>query len=87
MGPFNSNMPLCPADQHCSQWARKHMKYCLCNAKDGVSLFLGMVSVASWGVAEIPQIITNYREKSTEGLSIGFLLTWIIGYCLVLVIV
>lgn len=63
------------------------MKYCLCNAKDGVSLFLGMVSVASWGVAEIPQIITNYREKSTEGLSIGFLLTWIIGYCLVLVIV
>ncbi|PKI58928.1 hypothetical protein CRG98_020674 [Punica granatum] len=79
MGSFNSNMPVCPANQHCSQWARKNMKYCLCNAKDGVSLFLGLVSVISWGVAEVPQIITNYRQKSTEGLSIGFLLTWIIG--------
>ncbi|CAK7340343.1 unnamed protein product [Dovyalis caffra] len=49
------------------------------NTKDGVSLTLGMISVLSWGVAEIPQIITNYKEKSTEGLSLAFLLTWIVG--------
>jgi len=47
--------------------------------KDGVSLTSGMISVLSWGVAEIPQIVTNYKEKSTEGLSLAFLLTWIIG--------
>lgn len=47
--------------------------------KDGVSLTLGVISVLSWGVAEIPQIITNYKKKSTEGLSLAFLLTWIIG--------
>lgn len=56
------------------------MKYCLCGTKDGVSLTLGMISVISWGVAEIPQIVTNYREKSSDGLSLAFLLTWILGY-------
>ncbi|KAL9361220.1 hypothetical protein Peur_044005 [Populus x canadensis] len=74
---FKSTMPICP--QHCSRWARVYMEYCLCNMKDGVSLTLGMISVLSWGVAEIPQIVTNYKEKSTEGLSLAFLLTWIIG--------
>ncbi|KAG6743607.1 hypothetical protein POTOM_052306 [Populus tomentosa] len=70
-------MPTCP--QYCSQWARIYLKYCLCSMKDGVSITLGVISVLSWGVAEIPQIITNYKKKSTEGLSLAFLLTWIIG--------
>ncbi|XP_024003860.1 uncharacterized protein LOC18027639 isoform X1 [Eutrema salsugineum] len=47
--------------------------------RDGLSLSLGVISVISWGVAEIPQIMTNYSEKSTEGLSIAFLTTWMIG--------
>lgn len=63
----------------CSQWAAEHMGYCLCGTKDGVSLVLGALSVLSWVVAEIPQIITNFRDKSTEGLSFWFLITWIIG--------
>ncbi|KAJ6749527.1 hypothetical protein OIU85_000190 [Salix viminalis] len=70
-------MPMCP--QYCSQWARIYMKYCLCSMKDGASLTLGVISVLSWGVAEIPQIITNYKKKSTEGLSLAFLFTWIVG--------
>ncbi|XP_016505560.1 vacuolar lysine transporter YPQ1 isoform X2 [Nicotiana tabacum] len=44
-----------------------------------VSLALGLISVVSWGVAEIPQIITNYKQKSTEGLSLFFLFAWIVG--------
>jgi uncharacterized protein with PQ loop repeat len=27
----------------------------------------------------VPQIITNYKHKSTEGLSLAFLMTWIVG--------
>lgn len=54
-------------------------------ARDGVALTLGVVSVVSWGVAEVPQIVSNYREKSTEGLSIAFLATWIVGDILNLV--
>ncbi|KAK9075918.1 hypothetical protein SSX86_004248 [Deinandra increscens subsp. villosa] len=79
MGVVRSNLPVCSADQHCSQWARQYMKYCLCTRKDWISLILGIVSVVSWGVAEVPQIITNYKEKSSEGLALGFLLTWILG--------
>ncbi|ONK54838.1 uncharacterized protein A4U43_UnF10800 [Asparagus officinalis] len=70
---------ICSPSQHCSQWAWTYLKYCLCNAKDGFALTLGLVSVLSWGVAEVPQIITNYREKSAEGLSVLFLMTWIVG--------
>ncbi|XP_056177425.1 probable vacuolar amino acid transporter YPQ1 [Syzygium oleosum] len=79
MGPSRSDMPLCPAGRHCAQWARKHMQYCLCSARDGISLSLGVVSVISWGVAEIPQIVTNYKQKSAEGVSIAFLMTWVLG--------
>uniref|UniRef100_A0A1J3J698 Putative vacuolar amino acid transporter YPQ1 n=1 Tax=Noccaea caerulescens TaxID=107243 RepID=A0A1J3J698_NOCCA len=49
------------------------------SVRDELSLSLGVISVISWGVAEIPQVMTNYSEKSTEGLSIAFLTTWIIG--------
>ncbi|KAL3755061.1 hypothetical protein ACJRO7_002173 [Eucalyptus globulus] len=79
MRPFGNDMPRCPASRHCTRWARKYMQYCLCSTRDGVSLSLGVVSVISWGVAEIPQIVTNYKQKSAEGLSIAFLMTWVVG--------
>lgn len=71
--------PACSLNQHCWKWAQIYLKYCLCSLKDGAALALGLLSVVSWGVAEVPQIITNYKEKSTEGLSIAFLMTWIVG--------
>jgi uncharacterized protein with PQ loop repeat len=40
---------------------------------------MGLLSVVSWGVAEVPQIITNFQEKSTEGISLLFLMTWVVG--------
>jgi uncharacterized protein with PQ loop repeat len=27
----------------------------------------------------VPQIITNFQEKSTEGISLLFLMTWVVG--------
>ncbi|CAN8238240.1 unnamed protein product [Cochlearia groenlandica] len=49
------------------------------NFRDGLSLSLGFISLVSWTVAEIPQIVTNYNQKSTRGLSITFLTTWLLG--------
>lgn len=81
MGIFSGTPPpSCPSSPRCAQWAQTYLKYCLCSTKDGVALGLGLASVISWGVAEVPQIITNYKQKSTEGLSIAFLMTWIVGY-------
>ncbi|XVF56301.1 hypothetical protein PTKIN_Ptkin06aG0108100 [Pterospermum kingtungense] len=74
-------MATCPTRRRgeCWEWARVYINYCICSGRDQVSFGLGLLSVISWGVAEIPQIITNYKEKSVEGLSLGFLITWIIG--------
>lgn len=81
MGIFSGTPPpSCPSAPHCAEWAKVYLKYCLCSTKDGVALGLGLASVLSWGIAEVPQIITNYKQKSTEGLSIAFLMTWIVGY-------
>ncbi|PIN06417.1 hypothetical protein CDL12_21025 [Handroanthus impetiginosus] len=79
MGLLKSKSGICPVDQHCAEWARRYLGCCFCSTKDGFSMALGLISVISWSVAEIPQIVTNYRQKSAEGLSILFLLTWIIG--------
>ncbi|KAL5707575.1 hypothetical protein ACHQM5_018464 [Ranunculus cassubicifolius] len=70
---------ICPRERGCWRWAETYLKYCLCSPRDKLSLVLGALSVLSWGVAEVPQIITNYNRKSTEGLSIAFLITWILG--------
>ncbi|XP_039065531.1 probable vacuolar amino acid transporter YPQ1 [Hibiscus syriacus] len=72
-------MATCSLDGECWEWAKAYLDDCICSRRDQVSFGLGLVSVLSWGVAEIPQIITNYKEKSVEGLSLSFLITWIIG--------
>ncbi|KAL3723875.1 hypothetical protein ACJRO7_035964 [Eucalyptus globulus] len=63
----------------CVRWVEKYFKDCLCNAKDEASFGFGMISLVCWGVAEIPQIITNFRTKSSHGVSLAFLLTWVAG--------
>ncbi|ESW33915.1 hypothetical protein PHAVU_001G108900 [Phaseolus vulgaris] len=65
----------CHGNQHCLQLAKENLS----SVRESASFFLGLISVIVWVVAEIPQIITNYRTKSTEGLSLTFLVTWIIG--------
>ncbi|KAF3776661.1 putative vacuolar amino acid transporter [Nymphaea thermarum] len=72
-------MVVCPRSEQCWEWARVYMNYCICDAKDLASFSLGMLSVLSWSVAEVPQIITNYKTKTTEGISAAFLLTWVLG--------
>ncbi|KAI3777060.1 hypothetical protein L1987_46854 [Smallanthus sonchifolius] len=63
----------------CLGWVDKYFKDCLCNLTDEISFGLGIASLVCWGVAEIPQIITNFRTKSSQGVSLLFLLTWIAG--------
>ncbi|XP_054825167.1 probable vacuolar amino acid transporter YPQ1 isoform X2 [Prosopis cineraria] len=63
----------------CVRWVEKYFKDCLCNLKDEFSFSFGLVSLVCWGVAEIPQIITNFHTKSSHGVSLAFLLTWVAG--------
>ena len=43
------------------------------------STLVGTLSIFSWLFAQLPQIVTNYRLKSTAGLSIFFLVEWCLG--------
>ncbi|KZV79220.1 PQ-loop-domain-containing protein [Exidia glandulosa HHB12029] len=43
------------------------------------SAFLGYVSMGCWIVATVPQILENWRNKSTDGLAPGFVLIWVAG--------
>ncbi|GAB2282523.1 hypothetical protein Dimus_017064 [Dionaea muscipula] len=63
----------------CVRWVDKYFNDCLCNQRDYLSFGFGLVSLVAWAVAEIPQIITNFRTKSSHGVSLFFLLTWILG--------
>ncbi|KAJ8770661.1 hypothetical protein K2173_021308 [Erythroxylum novogranatense] len=63
----------------CVQWVEKYFKDCLCNRKDEFSFAFGLIGLVSWGVAEVPQIFTNFRNKSSHGVSLTFLLTWVAG--------
>ncbi|GMH14741.1 hypothetical protein Nepgr_016582 [Nepenthes gracilis] len=63
----------------CVGWVEKYFRDCLCDLTDHLSFGFGLISLLAWGVAEVPQIITNFRTKSSHGVSLLFLLTWVIG--------
>ncbi|KAJ9170816.1 hypothetical protein P3X46_018890 [Hevea brasiliensis] len=74
------SLAYCAKEQKpCVRWVEKYFKDCLCNLKDEFSFGFGLISLVCWGVAEIPQIITNFRTKSSHAVSLLFLLTWVAG--------
>ncbi|KAL8118528.1 vacuolar lysine transporter YPQ1 isoform X1 [Apium graveolens] len=75
----SSSTSYCVERRACVGWVDKYFKDCLCDTRDKLSFASGMLSLISWGVAEIPQIVTNFRSKSSHGVSLLFLLTWILG--------
>ncbi|XP_073020476.1 vacuolar histidine transporter YPQ3-like isoform X1 [Primulina eburnea] len=76
----------CPAEKKpCIRWIEDVFKDCLCNINDEISFAFGVLSLISWAVAEIPQIVTNFSNKSANGVSLAFLSTWIVGDVLNLV--
>jgi len=48
-------------------------------AENVLSTVLGGVSIGCWIVVYSPQIIENYRLKSGEGLSVLFVVVWLLG--------
>ncbi|CAI9110019.1 OLC1v1009978C1 [Oldenlandia corymbosa var. corymbosa] len=75
-----NSVPYCVKEKKpCIGWVNIYFKDCLCNSRDELSFALGLISLLFWGVAEIPQIVTNFRTKSSHGISLLFLLTWVAG--------
>lgn len=69
-------MAHCDSGEICILWAERYLKG---SVTDCLSLGFGLISVFSWAIAEIPQIFTNFKNGSTEGVSLAFLMTWVVG--------
>ncbi|KAI0018092.1 PQ-loop-domain-containing protein [Xylariomycetidae sp. FL0641] len=46
---------------------------------EALSGIFGSISLTAWICLLLPQLIANYKAKSAEGLSMGFLLIWLFG--------
>ncbi|MCJ1469140.1 hypothetical protein MMC07_007773 [Pseudocyphellaria aurata] len=46
---------------------------------EAISGIFGSISIACWVVVFTPQILENYRRSSADGLSIVFVITWLLG--------
>ncbi|GAW19111.1 hypothetical protein ANO14919_085950 [Xylariales sp. No.14919] len=46
---------------------------------EAISGICGSISIASWVVVFSPQIIENFRRSSADGLSVQFIIAWLLG--------
>ncbi|KAI5928449.1 PQ-loop-domain-containing protein [Camillea tinctor] len=46
---------------------------------EAISGICGSISIAAWVVVFSPQIIENFRRSSAEGLSVQFIIVWLLG--------
>ena len=71
------------SDPYCDAGANpiieKYFHDCIYDTRDFVGFILGLCSLACWMVAQLPQLITNYRLQSAEALSPFFLAEWLLG--------
>jgi hypothetical protein len=57
------------------------VRYHGCSYQDQAGFSLGMLSILFWLVAQMPQIISNFRNQSAEALSPYFLAEWLLVSC------
>ena len=51
----------------------------MCSNRDKVGFWSGMISIAFWIVAQVPQLVINYQRKSADALSPFFVAEWLLG--------
>uniref|UniRef100_A0A1I7YC28 PQ loop repeat protein n=1 Tax=Steinernema glaseri TaxID=37863 RepID=A0A1I7YC28_9BILA len=71
-----SLLPECPDG---IQWINDLFADCVDTDVKLAGFFMGFLSLVLWLIPTIPQLYQNYRLKQCEGLSIMFILFWLIG--------
>lgn len=49
------------------------------STNDAISGVFGSISLTAWICLLLPQLITNYKTRSADGLSMAFLIVWLLG--------
>lgn len=68
----------CPTNQFL-EIISSYTHTCVPTPQAFTSSLLGSLSILSWLFAQLPQIIRNYQNQSTAGLSLSFLVEWNLG--------
>lgn len=63
------------------QWIMKVFADCVDTNLKLIGFIIGFISFFLWLLPLIPQLMHNYRTKRCDGLSIYFILFWIVGDC------
>lgn len=56
-----------------THWIDDLFGQCIHGTRETVGFWMGLLATAIWMYAQIPQIVTNFKLRSTDGLSLGFL--------------
>ncbi|KAK2745235.1 hypothetical protein FQN57_003930 [Myotisia sp. PD_48] len=78
--PLHHHLPdHCEPSSAFLTWISSFVHICLPTPLALLSSTLGTLSIVSWLFAQLPQIYKNYTIKSTAGLSVFFLVEWLLG--------
>ncbi|KAF3917221.1 hypothetical protein ABW20_dc0108604 [Dactylellina cionopaga] len=72
-------LPYCHPQNALLVFVSQQLQTCIPTNLTLLSTTCGILSIASWLFAQLPQIIKNYKLKSSESLSFMFLLIWCLG--------
>lgn len=68
----------CPHDGY-DPFIQKYFCDCIYDWQEYVGFVCGIASILVWLVAQLPQLIENYRNQTAEALSAWFLVDWLLG--------
>eukprot|EP00761_Pharyngomonas_kirbyi_P014163 gb/GECH01014193.1/.p1 GENE.gb/GECH01014193.1/~~gb/GECH01014193.1/.p1 ORF type:complete len:324 (+),score=32.71 gb/GECH01014193.1/:1-972(+) len=70
----------CDNLEHYVQWIGSFFGQCVSDSPVRViAFFFGLLNIAIWLFAQVPQLIKNFMHGSAESLSPAFLITWLLG--------
>lgn len=62
-----------------TEWIGRYFGDCLYTPWDHISFAFGLLSLFFYFISMMPQWISNYKRKSTDGLSLRFIMIWFLG--------
>ncbi|XP_059076392.1 probable vacuolar amino acid transporter YPQ1 [Cryptomeria japonica] len=63
--------------KQCVWWVEKYLRECVWGVRGYVCVGLGLIGLLCLAIAGVPQIITNFKNGSTQGVSLGYLLCFL----------
>ncbi|KAF0474738.1 PQ-loop-domain-containing protein [Gigaspora margarita] len=61
------------------RWIHILFGACVYGKQEMTSILFGYLSIICWLNAQFPQLLKNYRNKSVDGLSLPFMVNWLLG--------